>query len=41
MFGGISFMVGGNMCCGVMGDDLVVRIDPTLHERTVGGWTFA
>jgi TfoX/Sxy family transcriptional regulator of competence genes len=32
MFGGISFMVGGNMCCGVLGNDLVVRIDPTLHH---------
>ena len=25
-------MVAGNMCCGVLGDDLVVRIDPTLHH---------
>jgi len=32
MFGGISFMVGGNMCCGVLGNDLLVRIDPTLHH---------
>ena len=32
MFGGVSFMVAGNMCCGVLGDDLVVRIDPTLHH---------
>jgi TfoX/Sxy family transcriptional regulator of competence genes len=32
MFGGISFMVAGNMCCGVLGHDLVVRIDPTLHH---------
>jgi TfoX/Sxy family transcriptional regulator of competence genes len=32
MFGGISFMVGGNLCCGVMGYDLLVRIDPTLHH---------
>jgi len=32
MFGGISFMVGGNLCCGVLGDDLLVRIDPTLHH---------
>lgn len=32
MFGGISFMIGGNMCCGVLSDDLVVRIDPTLHH---------
>ena len=28
MFGGLSFMVGGNMCCGVMGDDLLVRVGP-------------
>ena len=32
MFGGISFMVGGNMCCGVLGNDLLFRIDPTLHH---------
>ena len=29
MFGGIGWMIGGNMACGVMSDDkLVVRIDP-------------
>jgi hypothetical protein len=27
MFGGIAFLVAGNMCCGVNGDDLVVRLD--------------
>ena len=32
MFGGISFMVAGNMACGVRGDDLMVRVDPTLHH---------
>jgi hypothetical protein len=32
MFGGISFLIAGNMCCGVLGDDVVVRIDPTLHH---------
>ena len=26
MFGGIAFMVGGNMACGVMGGDLIVRL---------------
>jgi TfoX/Sxy family transcriptional regulator of competence genes len=26
MFGGIAFMVQGNMCCGVLGDDLIVRL---------------
>jgi TfoX/Sxy family transcriptional regulator of competence genes len=28
MFGGLGFMVSGNMACAVMGDDLIVRIDP-------------
>ncbi len=32
MFGGISFLIAGHMCCGVLGDDVVVRIDPTLHH---------
>jgi TfoX/Sxy family transcriptional regulator of competence genes len=26
MFGGIAFMLGGNMCCGVVGEDLMVRL---------------
>ena len=26
MFGGIAFLVAGNMACGVMGDDLLVRV---------------
>ncbi len=28
MFGGLCFMVGGQMCCGVAGEDLVVRVGP-------------
>src|SRR2546428_13194075 len=28
MFGGIAFLLGGNMCVGVHGDDLIVRIEP-------------
>ena len=28
MSGGLTFMVGGNMCCGVNGDELIVRLDP-------------
>jgi TfoX/Sxy family transcriptional regulator of competence genes len=28
MFGGICFLVHGNMCCGVLKQDLVLRIDP-------------
>ena len=26
MFGGLAFMVDGNMCCGIRGDELVVRV---------------
>ena len=28
MFGGVAWLVHGNMACGVMGDDVVVRLDP-------------
>jgi TfoX N-terminal domain len=28
MFGGLAFLIGGNMCCGVMGHDLLVRVGP-------------
>jgi TfoX/Sxy family transcriptional regulator of competence genes len=27
MFGGLAFMLNGNMACGVMNDDLIVRLD--------------
>jgi TfoX/Sxy family transcriptional regulator of competence genes len=32
MFGGIAFMVAGNMAVGVIGDDLMVRLDPADAE---------
>ena len=28
MFGGLAFMVGGNMCCGIVKDELMVRVPP-------------
>lgn len=28
MFGGLGFLIGGNMCCGVRGEDLLVRVGP-------------
>lgn len=28
MFGGLSFMVGGQMSCGVLKNDPIVRIEP-------------
>jgi TfoX/Sxy family transcriptional regulator of competence genes len=35
MFGGIAFMVGGHMACGVVGDDLMVRLGPEAAERAL------
>jgi TfoX/Sxy family transcriptional regulator of competence genes len=29
MFGGIAFLLGGNMAVGVHGDDLIVRVEPS------------
>lgn len=26
LFGGLAFMLNGHMCCGVLGDELVVRL---------------
>jgi len=33
MFGGIGFLIAGNMCCGVHGDELIVRVDPDEGGR--------
>jgi TfoX/Sxy family transcriptional regulator of competence genes len=32
MFGGIGFLVQGNMACGVHGENLIVRIDPQEYK---------
>jgi TfoX/Sxy family transcriptional regulator of competence genes len=32
MFGGVGFLIGGNMACGVHKDLLVVRVDPEKHS---------
>jgi len=31
MFGGLTFMVGGHMCCGIVGDELMVRVGPAQY----------
>jgi hypothetical protein len=36
MVGGLSFMVGGSMCCGVTGDALMVRVGADARDRTLG-----
>lgn len=35
MFGGIGFMLRGNMACGVHGDDLIVRVGPDRYEAAL------
>ncbi len=35
MFGGISYLLGGKMCCGVIKDDLVVRVGPERYEEAL------
>jgi TfoX/Sxy family transcriptional regulator of competence genes len=35
MFGGVSFMLEGNMCCGVIEDNLVVRVGPGAYEAAL------
>ena len=49
MFGGLAFLVHGNMACGVRGDDLMVRMapegaaaaleEPDTRPFTMGGRT--
>ena len=35
MFGGLSFMLAGNMCCGVVGEELVARVGPERYEEAL------
>jgi hypothetical protein len=35
MFGGLAFLLRGNMCCGVHGDDLIVRVGPGQDEAAL------
>src|SRR5688500_4687974 len=35
MFGGLAFMVRGNMCCGIVGDELMVRVGPEQYAAAL------
>jgi hypothetical protein len=35
MFGGIGFLIAGNMCCSVHGDELILRLEPDEAGRLV------
>lgn len=35
MFGGLAFMLQGNMACGALGDALIVRVGPEAHDEVM------
>jgi hypothetical protein len=35
MMGGLTFMVNGKMCVGIVNDDLMARIDPEKYEAAL------
>jgi hypothetical protein len=35
MFGGLCFMVGGHMCCGIVRDELMLRVGSEAWEPTM------
>lgn len=35
MMGGLTFMVNGKMCVGVLKDDLMVRLDPAVYDAAL------
>jgi TfoX/Sxy family transcriptional regulator of competence genes len=35
MFGGISFLLHGNMACGVIGEELIVRVGPDAFPEAM------
>jgi hypothetical protein len=45
MFGGLAFLLNGNMCCGAHGEDMIVRLAPddtdeALSEPHTGVFDF-
>ncbi len=37
MFGGIAFLLNGNMCCGVHRTELIVRLAPEATDKALAG----
>ena len=35
MFGGVGFMLHGNMACGINKDDLIIRVGPDSYSNAV------
>ncbi len=35
MFGGLCFLLNGNMCCGIVGETLMVRVGKEAYEEAL------
>lgn len=35
MFGGLCFLLHGNMCCGIVGSDLMARVGPERYDAAL------
>ena len=35
MFGGLAFLLNGNMCCGVHGQEMIVRLAPEQTDQAL------
>ena len=35
MFGGVAFLLNGNMCCGLHGQELIVRLNPQETDQSL------
>jgi TfoX/Sxy family transcriptional regulator of competence genes len=35
VFGGVAFLLNGNMCCGVHGQELIVRLNPQETDQSL------
>ncbi len=35
MFGGLSFLLHGHMCCGVVRDDIMIRVGPDAYQPSL------
>ena len=35
MFGGLTFMLNGHMCCGIVRDELMVRVGPDQYADAI------
>ncbi|MCA9719508.1 MAG: TfoX/Sxy family protein [Myxococcales bacterium] len=35
MFGGLAFLINGNMACGIVRDEMMIRVGPEHHDEAL------